>query len=41
MVATIVKDAIAIQNIIEIVLNYVATIAGIYLAEFIKMLGDY
>ncbi|MFN6531337.1 hypothetical protein [Nostoc sp. ChiSLP03a] len=41
MVAVIVKDAIAIQNLIEIILNYVAAIAGIYLAKFIKMLGEY
>ncbi|WP_267894921.1 hypothetical protein [Nostoc sp. 'Lobaria pulmonaria (5183) cyanobiont'] len=41
MVAAIVKDAIAIQNLMEIVLNSVAIITGIYLAGFIKMLGDY
>ncbi|MEH1838041.1 MAG: hypothetical protein V7L20_04600 [Nostoc sp.] len=40
MVAAIFLDAIAIQNLIVIVLK-VATIAKIYLAEFIKMLGKY
>ncbi|MEH1832647.1 MAG: hypothetical protein V7L29_11325 [Nostoc sp.] len=41
MVAAIVKNAIAIQNLMEIVLNSVATIAKIYLAKFIKMLSAY